>query len=194
MIGLLSGMDTLCSLAYGAAKLREMGILTQRALAICTACAIPLVMMWLVGIEPVLRLVVDDPKVVSLAALYLKLMIPSLPPFVLFEAIKRLLQAQSVVLPQLRATIYCILPHTLLCWALVHPAGLGMVGAPLAIGFSYWLILALLFRDLRVNYTTQLAPCWPGWQIQEAIDLQGLLLSQVTLTVYHCVGRCEGVS
>ena len=160
--------------AYGAENFREIGLLLQRALVICTVCSAPLALVWLFGAPPVLALIMEDRTVSDKASLYLKLMIPSLPALIMFEAAKRVLQSQSIMMPMLRAAMICVLPHLFFCWLLIHKLEFGLVGAPFATAISYWGMLALLFRDVHSNHHEQLSLCWPGWHLGEACDRTAL--------------------
>jgi MATE family multidrug resistance protein len=157
LMGLLSGMDTLCSQAYGRGSLREIGDLLLRALLVCGCACVPIAMLWLFGVEPLLGALGQDAEVARHAATYVRTMTLALPALGAFEALKRFLQSQNVVKPMLLVAAVTLPPHVLLCRALVGDSGqagapasaAGFLGAPMCNVLSYALMLLLLLAYMR---------------------------------------------
>ena len=73
VIGLLSGLDTLASQAFGAGELRAMGVLLQRAVLVGLCACMPIIAFWCSGVGRVLELCGQDAEAASLAVFYTRI-------------------------------------------------------------------------------------------------------------------------
>ena len=145
MIGLLSGLDTLSSIAYGAKRYSTLSLLLVRALLVCAVAFMFVAVLWLLGIKPLLHILRQEDDVAILAERYTRLMLLGIIPFTIFEALRRFLQTQNVVRPMLYVALTVIPPHFLFCYIFVGSSGIaGFDGAALSNSLSYWLMLILL--------------------------------------------------
>ena len=94
IIGLLSGMDTLCAQAYGAANYSRVGIVLCRGLIVVLGACVPIALLWTIGIEPLLLLAGQPEDIARLAATYARIYALSLPAYAAYESLKRFLSAQ----------------------------------------------------------------------------------------------------
>ncbi|KAJ1905216.1 ethionine resistance protein, partial [Tieghemiomyces parasiticus] len=93
-IGLVTALDTLCSQSFtGSQDVHAVGTYLQRGIIIITACHVPIVAIWWHS-EALLLLLNQDPVVARLAGLYLQYLAIGCLPNLLFECVKRFLQAQ----------------------------------------------------------------------------------------------------
>lgn len=76
-IGLASGMDTLCGQAFGARNYAVLGEVLQRARLICWTVCLPIALLWW-WMEPVLLFLGQEPELSRLAAVNMRIMVPSL--------------------------------------------------------------------------------------------------------------------
>jgi Na+-driven multidrug efflux pump len=67
MIGLLRGLDTFASQAYGAGNMYKVGLYFNRARAITFCCMLPLLIIVLFGIKPFLQGAGFDEELVKIA-------------------------------------------------------------------------------------------------------------------------------
>ena len=116
--GLSTSLDTLCSQAYGSGRKKLVGLQCQRLVCFLGLVNIPVAIVFLFANE-ILSLVVPDPTTVSLAALYLKVLIPSLPGYILFAAGKRFVQAQGLFHANMYVLLICGPLNALLHWLFV---------------------------------------------------------------------------
>jgi len=86
----------------------------------------------------------QSPQLSRDSAIFLRCLIPGGLGYIYFESTKKFLQAQGIM----RAGTYVLLITSplsaLLNYLFVYVFGLGLIGAPLATGLSYWLSLLLL--------------------------------------------------
>lgn len=157
MIGLLSGLDTLSAVAYGAKRYADLSLLLVRALLVCFVAFLFVAVLWLCGIKSLLHILRQEDDVATLAERYTRLMLAGFVPFTIFEALRRFLQTQNVVRPMLYVALTVIPPHILFCYIFVGSQGIaGFDGAALSNSLSYWLELILL-----VSYIVYFKPHHP---------------------------------
>lgn len=137
-IGLLLGLDTLISQAFGARRIAECHRWLHHGLAL--ACLLAPVMMLLawIGIGT-LDVWGFDPAVARLLRPYLAILVWSVLPLLLYAALRRYLQAMNVVRPVMFALVSANLINAVINWVLVY----GRLGAPaLGVDGSAWATLA----------------------------------------------------
>lgn len=178
--GLATSLDTLCAQAYGSGHKHLVGLQFQRMTCFLFVLSIPVAIIWLFS-EQILLAIVPEAESARLAGMYLKVMIFSIPGFILFEGGKRFTQAQGLF----RATTYVLLVaaplNVLIIWLLVWKFELGFIGAPIGIAITDNLLPILLF--LYVKYVDG-AECWGGfsrkaltnWWIMIRLALPGMIM------------------
>ncbi|OQR92162.1 Multidrug/Oligosaccharidyl-lipid/Polysaccharide (MOP) Flippase Superfamily [Achlya hypogyna] len=165
-LGLASAMDTLCSQAFGARKLHEIGVFFQTGLLVLGAAFVPIALLnW--HCEAVLVWWHQPPDMAAYAGEFSRVMLIGLPFLFLYELLKKVLQAQNVVLPMLYCAIFANLLNVGLGYVLTYHTPLGHLGAAVArtlanVALPASLLFYLLWRPEAV------ASCWPGWQLRRA--------------------------
>ncbi|GFP84707.1 mate efflux family protein dtx1 [Phtheirospermum japonicum] len=129
LLGMGSALETLCGQAYGAKKPHMLGVYTQRAILVLMALSIGLAVIWYHTAFILLSLG-QDKDISDGAGEFNRWMTPGLFAFGILQCLVRFLMAQKI--------------HILVCWVLVCRLELGIKGAALANGISYW-INVLLF-------------------------------------------------
>ena len=114
--------------------------------------------------EPVLLLLQQDPEICRSAALYLKLLIPSVFAYGFIQNIQRYLQTQSVVGPLVLFSGLPLLAHLGLCYCLVHLTPLGYIGAPLACSITLW--VSFLMLAAYVIFSPRFRRTWDGFSAE----------------------------
>ncbi|KHN96013.1 MATE efflux family protein subfamily [Metarhizium album ARSEF 1941] len=157
-MGLATSLDTLCAQAYGDGRGHLVGIQCQRMVVFLSLLSVPVAVLWAYSEEILVR-AISNAESARLASLYLRVMIFALPGIIVFEAGKRLLQAQGLF----KETTYVLLVtapvNVLLNWLLVWKLELGFVGAPIAVAFSRTLLAVLLVLYVKLVNGSQ---CWGG--------------------------------
>lgn len=180
--GTSTSLDTLCAQAFGRHDNRSVGLHFVRCTIFLLLINIPVSIMWVWGSRPFLSLIVDDAYLVDLASTYLSVLAVGLPGFILFETLKRFLQAQNIF----HASTYVILVaapfNAFLNYYLVWGAPqLGFIGAPIAIVCTNYLMAILL-----ASYTIFVDgyQCWCGFS-KDVLRNWGKM---VRLSVNGCIG------
>lgn len=159
LTGLASALDTLAAQAYGAGRLHQVGLYTQRVAAFMALCCVPLAAaLWHAG--AVLRYAVDDAEVVALVQLFLRINVVRLPAFVLFECGKRFFQAQGIFHAMTAILVFAAPFNAALMWFLVWNLNWGFVGAPVAVVVTENVATLLLWLYFLFVDGSQ---CWGGF-------------------------------
>lgn len=139
-MGLLLGLDTLVSHAYGAGRLDECHRWLLHAVLLSVISAPVLTAVALVGIS-LLPSWGFPPHVLSLTVLYLHVITWSLLPLLLYASFRRYLQALGIVAPITFALVTANLINAVAAWALVY----GHLGLP-AMGTTGSAVATLISR------------------------------------------------
>lgn len=162
-MGLLLGLDTLVSQAYGAGRIDLCHHWLLQGIYLGLAAAVPLTLVSL-GIIATLPLWGLNPDVLALSGPYLKVVTLSVLPLLFYTAFRRYLQAMNSVRPITFALVTANLVNVAVNWVLIHghlgfPA-LGATGAAWAtvlsrVYMAAVLLVAIVMRDER--HQTRLA-------------------------------------
>jgi MATE family multidrug resistance protein len=146
-IGLVLGLDTLVSQAFGAGDLPDCHRSLVQGVYLALAASPPMMAAVAVCV-PLLTLAGIEPEVVSLAAPYLRVMNWGLAPLLVFFALRRYLQGMNLVMPTLASLLVANLANWFGNWVLVYgrfgvPA-MGVRGSAWATVISRFAMLAML--------------------------------------------------
>lgn len=186
--GLATSLDTLCAQAFGNGRFNLVGIHCQRLTVALFLLSVPIAILWIVS-ERIFGLVADA-ECAHLAALYLKIMIFSMPGTIVFETGKRLLQAQGIFHAATAMVVVAAPISVFLNWLLVWKMGFGFVGAALAVVATRNLLGILLI--LYVLFVDGLQ-CWGGfsrkaftnWGVLSRLALPGLVMLEAELLAFE---------
>ncbi|EIE25012.1 MATE efflux family protein [Coccomyxa subellipsoidea C-169] len=177
LLGLASGMETLCGQAYGAGNYGALGIVLQQAVVISTAVFALILALW-TQVHHLLLAAGQRKEIVDGAVMYLLLSAPALYCYVIAECLKRYLLAQArslspfsngVVTPATIVTACSAALSPLYNWLLVDYFQVGLAGAALANDAVQATVLVglvsyVVWRDRRLKGTP--LQTWPGWSRQ----------------------------
>ncbi|KAF5180931.1 Detoxification-like protein [Thalictrum thalictroides] len=150
LMGMASGLETLCGQANGAKQYQKLGNYMYSSIISLVLLCIPLSLIW-INMEKILTFLGQDPQISFQAGKYAIWSIPALFAYAILQPLMRYLQSQSLTLPMLLSSFAALCIHIPLCWALVYYSGLQAVGAALAIGLSYW--LNVIFLVVYITYS-----------------------------------------
>jgi MATE family multidrug resistance protein len=190
-MGLLLGLDTLVSQAFGADNIDECHRWLVHGIVLAVVLSVPVTgLLW--WIASALDAWGIDPAVLVLAKPYVTIVAWSAPPLLLYAAFRRYLQGMGVVRPVTIALISANIVNLLFNWILIY----GRFGAP-AMGvrgsawatvlarvmMAGWLCAVILYRERRLSSSVfaslKLEAAWFG----RLLRLGGPAASQVTLEV-----------
>jgi MATE family multidrug resistance protein len=154
-IGLMSGLDTLISRAYGAKNLPEAHRLLASGLTLAIGFSLPMVGL-ILALTPVLGVLGVEPAIRAPAVGFLRILVWSMPLLLVYTTFRRYLQGIHYVRPVTFALITSNLVNVLGNWLLIYghwgvPA-LGIRGSALStviarIYLAGALVLAVRLRD-----------------------------------------------
>ncbi|WP_035957868.1 MATE family efflux transporter [Bryobacter aggregatus] len=169
-IGMLLGLDTLISQAYGAGDLDDANHSLRQGLWLAAFCApVLLVAMWL--LVPLMRLWGIDARVMDLAEPFTYVLALSVFPISFYTAQRRYLQSLHIVRPITAALLSANLINLVLNWVLIYGhlgfPQLGVTGSAWAtvgarIYLALFLFVVLWLRERRAD-TGLLRWEWPEW-------------------------------
>jgi len=143
--GLLIGLDTLVSQAFGAGKREDCHRSLLNGIYLSLAMT-PLLMVPVYFYGPLLKALEVDPQVAALAIPYMKALNCGLLPLLLYFAVRRTLQAMNLVKPVAFALITANLVNLVGNWVLIY----GKFGAPAmgVVGSGWSTAVARLYMAL----------------------------------------------
>ncbi|CCF58077.1 hypothetical protein KAFR_0D04290 [Kazachstania africana CBS 2517] len=180
--GIATSLDTLCPQAYGSGRYKSVGVHLQRCIAFSFVIYIPFAMFWYFS-EPVLYAIIPEKQLVHLTSQFLKVLIFGAPAYILFENLKRFLQAQGIFDAGIYVLLICAPLNVLMSYTLVWNKyiGIGFIGSAVAVVINFWLMFILL-----LSYTIFIEgrKCWGGFSRKAFThwkDLAHLALSGIVM-------------
>lgn len=198
-LGGTTALDTLASSSFtGSKNPHELGTLLQRAFLVLGLFYVPVAALWMFS-EPLFKLLGQDPGLCKSSARFLTCLIPGGLGYIYFETLKKFLQAQGKTVLQvpfngnlLKDSLEIMRPGTYvllitvpinagLNYLFVYTFKMGLLGAPLATGLSYWLSFGLLLCYARFVAGWG---AWGGWS-RKCLDHVGTFARLAILGVVH---------
>ncbi|KAF9290054.1 hypothetical protein BGZ68_008012 [Mortierella alpina] len=181
-LGTATALDTLCSQSYTSHHPHTLGLHLQRAILVLMVLFVPIAGIWLSS-EYIFTLLGQEPALAEHAAIFLKGLLPGAPAFLIFECVKKFLQAQgnmhaSTYVLLIASPINVVLNYTLVWNKYI---GLGYIGAPIATSISYWNMLILLLLYIRFvdgyqGWGGWTRDCLTGWRAFMKLALPGVMM------------------
>ncbi|XP_002982802.2 protein DETOXIFICATION 49 [Selaginella moellendorffii] len=142
LLGLATGMEPICSQAFGAGRMDLMASALQNAILMLLLACIPIALAWLYSVERFLIFLGQDPSLARASARFLKFLLPDLFLQAVITPLRIFLRCQSDTLPMTIAFTAGILLHIGLGFLLAMD--LRGAGIALAMGIGDLFTLALL--------------------------------------------------
>jgi MATE family multidrug resistance protein len=184
LIGMASGLETLCGQAYGAKQYHMLGIYLQRAIFVLYMVSLPVAFLWW-NMGPVLLFLGQDPLICEMAGRYARWLLPVVFATATLQPLVKFLQTQSVVLPMALFSVATLCFHIPFCYLLVYKFGVGYRGAAIASGVSNWLNVLLL--ALYVKYSARCKRTWTSFSMEAFNDLPAFFKLAIPSTVMICL-------
>ncbi|KAK8914190.1 MATE efflux family protein 5 [Platanthera zijinensis] len=150
LVGMASGLDTLCGQAYGAQQYKKLSIHTYSAILSLLLVCLPVSFLW-ISLGRLLSLIGQDPLISQEAGRYIEWMIPGLFAIAATQPLMKFLQSQSLIFPMLLSSAGTLCIHIPLCWIMVFKSGLGNIGAAFSISITYWINLTILVLYIKYS-------------------------------------------
>ncbi|XP_031252728.1 protein DETOXIFICATION 33 [Pistacia vera] len=183
MLGMGSALETLCGQAYGAGRLRMLGIYMQRSwvILLTTACCLLPIYIWS---PPILELFGETTEISQAAGKFALWMIPQLFAYAINFPIQKFLQSQRKVLVMAWISAIVLVLHAVFSWLLILKLGWGLTGAAITLNVSWWLIDIL---QLLYIFITKSDGAWSGFSWLAFADLWGFVKLSLASAVMLCL-------
>lgn len=189
--GIATSLDTLCPQAYGSGRYCSVGVHLQRCIAFSMVIYIPFALFWFKS-EYFLSLVVPEKELVALTAKFLRVLILGAPAYILFENLKRFLQAQGIFDAGIYVLAICAPSNVFVSYTLVWNKyiGVGFIGSAIAVVINFWLMfILLLLYTIFVNGKQ----CWGGftkkalthWRDLSHLAISGIIMLEAEELSYE---------
>ncbi|KAI1806023.1 MATE efflux family protein [Daldinia bambusicola] len=181
-IGGTTALDTLASTSFtGSRDKHDLGILLQRGIMVLSLFFAAVAALWAFS-GPLFRALGQEDFICEDGSRFLQILIPGGLGYVWFEAMKKYLQAQAIYQPGTYVLLLTSPLNALLNYLFIYPFGLGLYGAPLATGISYWISFLLL-----VAYAAFVRghECWGGFAPRRAASNLWPFVRLASLGVVH---------
>ncbi|KAK5991393.1 putative transporter C11D3.06 [Cladobotryum mycophilum] len=166
-LGGTTALDTLASSSFtGSQDKCSLGILLQRGIFVLSIAYGLIVVLWCFS-EPLFRALGQEEYICVRSAKFLQVLAPGGLGYVWFECTKKYLQAQGIYRPGTYVLLITSTLNALLNYLFVYTFNLGLLGAPLATGISYWCSFFLLVAYAVFVDGYQ---CWNGFQPRRALS------------------------
>ncbi|MCJ1456340.1 hypothetical protein MMC28_006701 [Mycoblastus sanguinarius] len=180
-LGGTTALDTLASATFtGSKDPHDLGILLQRAFIILGALYIPVIIIWFFS-EPLFKALGQGDQLSHDSARFLWCLMPGGLGYIYFECLKKYLQAQEIMRPGTYVLLITSPINAGLNFLLVYTFKMGLLGAPVATGISYWLSFLLLLAYARCVKGWE---AWGGWS-RKCLHNSGTFARLAILGIIH---------
>ncbi|GFY85468.1 MATE efflux family protein [Actinidia rufa] len=180
--GLSSGLEPVCSQAYGSKNWDLLSLSLYRMILILLITIIPIAFLW-VNLEPIMVFMGQDQEISSMAATYCIYSLPDLITNTLLQPLRVYLRSQGVTKPMMYCSFVAVLFHVPLNYGLVVGMGMGVKGVAVAAVLTN-LHMVVLMAGYVAGYGRG------RWRWVAGEGLLGGLGPLMRLAVPSCVGIC----
>ncbi|KAI3464422.1 hypothetical protein Pfo_021085 [Paulownia fortunei] len=131
LVGLASGLEPVCSQAYGSKNWDLLSLSLHRMIFILLLAIIPIGVLW-INLESIMLFMGQDKDITSMAATYCIYSLPDLLTNTLLQPLRVYLRSQGVTKPQMWCTLMAVIFHIPLNYVLVMVMGVGVPGVAIA--------------------------------------------------------------
>ncbi|XP_017975526.1 PREDICTED: protein DETOXIFICATION 8 isoform X3 [Theobroma cacao] len=150
VFGMAGALETLCGQAYGAQQYQKLGTYTNCSMVSIIPVCNPICFLW-IFMDQLLVLLGQDFEVAMVACSYSIWLIPGLFAYPFLQSLIRYFQCQGLIPPMFLSSCAALCLHIPVCWILLHKTNLGIIGAPLSTGLSFWFNVVLLGIYMRYS-------------------------------------------
>ncbi|CAN6440203.1 unnamed protein product [Victoria cruziana] len=185
LFGLASGMEPICSQAFGSKNWELISLSLQRTILILLTAALPISILWL-NLGRLLAAVGQDPAITAVAATYALCSLPDLVTNSIFQPLRVYLRSQKITTPLMVCSGVAVLLHVPLNLLFLFVFKLGVPGVAAAsvltnFNMAFGLSAYLFFAGGR-------KVAWTGWSLASFDIRQWCPLLKLALP--SCLGIC----
>ncbi|KAL0404726.1 UNVERIFIED_CONTAM: protein DETOXIFICATION 21 [Sesamum radiatum] len=138
LLGMASGLETLCGQAYGAKQYHMLGIYLQRSWIVLTVFTTLLLPVYIFA-TPILKALGQDEDIAEVAGKIGLWFIPVIYSYAVSFSCQMYLQAQSKNMIITYLAVFSLSIHIFLSWLLTTKYSLGLAGTMISTILAYWL-------------------------------------------------------
>ncbi|KAG6752287.1 protein DETOXIFICATION 54-like [Populus alba x Populus x berolinensis] len=184
LVGLASGLEPVCSQAYGSKNWDLLSLSLQRMILILGIAIIPISLLWL-NLESIMNFMGQDPNITAMAATYCIYSLPDLLTNTLLQPLRVFLRSQGVTKPMMYCSLLAVIFHVPLNYVLVVVMGWGVPGVALASAVTNMNMVVLM-----VAYVWWVSGQWEmKWRVKIG-GVCGGVGPLLKLAVPSCLGIC----
>ncbi|CAI8593782.1 unnamed protein product [Vicia faba] len=131
LVGLASGLEPVCSQAFGSKNWELLSLSLQRMVLILLMAIIPISALW-VNLERIMLFMGQDSGITEMAAVYCFYSLPDLLTNTLLQPLRVFLRSQKVTKPMMYCSLIAVVFHVPLNYLLVVVMELGVPGVAMA--------------------------------------------------------------
>lgn len=186
LVGLASGLEPVCSQAYGSKNWDLLSISLRRMIFILFLAIIPISVLW-INLEAIMLFLGQDKDITSMAATYCLYSLPDLLTNTLLQPLRVYLRSQGVTKPQMWCTFVAVMFHVPMNYIAVVVMGLGVRGVAMASVLTNFHMMVLLMGYVSLYGRWEWKWKVGGGNSGGVFDGIGPLLK---LAVPSCAGIC----
>ncbi|WCJ44097.1 MATE efflux family protein [Euphorbia peplus] len=184
LVGLASGLEPVCSQAYGSKNWDLLSLSLQRMIIILFIAIIPISLLW-VNLEYIMNFMGQDRDITAMAATYCIYSLPDLLTNTMLQPLRVFLRSQQVTKPIFYCSLVAVMFHVPLNYLLVVVMKLGVPGVAMASVVTNMNMVVLM-----VGYVWWVSG---RWEMKWRVGIQGSgsgVGSLMKLAVPSCLGIC----
>ncbi|KAG0481093.1 hypothetical protein HPP92_011951 [Vanilla planifolia] len=181
--GLASGLEPLCSQAYGSRNWDLISLSLQRTILLLLMTSLPISFLWL-NLGPILVFLGQDPAITASATSYCLYSLSDLLTNSFLLPLRVFLRSQGITKPMAACSAAAVVLHIPLSFLFAFVLRLGVPGVSLAAALTNLNMVLFLLVYLRISGACQLT--WRGWSRAALVNLSPLL----RLAFPSCFGVC----
>lgn len=183
LFGLASGMEPVCSQAFGSKNWPLIGLSLQRTILILlTACG-PISLLWM-NLQSIMLRLGQDPSITAVASTYCLYSLPDLLTNSLLQPLRVYLRSQGITTPMMWCSAMAVLLHVPLNVILVFVLDLGVPGVAIAAVLTNLNMVVFLLGYLYFSGVHKIT--WTGWSSASCREWWPLL----SLALPSCFAIC----
>jgi len=190
LVGLASGLESVCPQAYGLKDWERLSLYLHQMIFILFLATIPISLLW-INLGPIMIFMGQDREVTSMAALYCIYSLPDLLTNTILQPLRVYLRSQKVTKPMMYCTLVAVMFHVPLNYWLVMVMGWGVAGVAVASVVTNFnmavMMAAYVVVKERERGGGRLVKWWWEGKGVGVIEGVGRLLG---LAVQSCLGIC----
>ncbi|XP_010674324.2 protein DETOXIFICATION 54 [Beta vulgaris subsp. vulgaris] len=188
LVGLASGLEPVCSQAYGSQNWDLLSLSLHRMIFILFLAIIPISFLW-VNLGPIMIFLGQDMEVTAMAAMYCIFSLPDLLTNTFLQPLRVYLRSQQVTKPMMWCTLIAVMFHVPLNYWLVMVLEWGVKGVAVASVVTNLNMAVMLAGYVYVKEREKWKKVkWWSWGLK-GVGIEGIK-PLMKLAVPSCLGIC----